>query len=151
VWHPRVQFTVRSMMVAVAGSAVALAYLATGSTKLGCGTASVRLTFHVVDDLDGKPVTGARFKLIWDDSAPPTASTIIGADGTAQANCNAGATWYSGPFFREYRCLHFRETVQVRAEGYQPVDQLLREYTTDLAYHNQSVPPPIIIRLKESP
>ena len=45
---PRVRFTLRQMMFAVAGSGVALACIGMGSTKLGCGSASVLLTFHVV-------------------------------------------------------------------------------------------------------
>jgi hypothetical protein len=70
---PRVRFTIRGMMVAVAGSSVALAYLGAGSTKLGCGETSVRQTFRVMDDRDGRRIDGARFELIPDYSAPPTA------------------------------------------------------------------------------
>jgi hypothetical protein len=147
---PRVRFTVRQMMVAVAGSAVALAYLGTGSTRLGCGSASVLLTFHVVDDQDGRPIAGARIALTWDYSGPPAASVISGIDGLARVRYDVGATWYSGPFFREYRCLSYGEAVQVQADGYRSVDQLLHEYTSDAAYHNSSVPPPIVIRLKRS-
>jgi hypothetical protein len=40
--------------------------------------------------------------------------------------------------------------VQVQADGYRSVDQLLHEYTSDAAYHNSSVPPPNVIRLKRS-
>jgi 5-hydroxyisourate hydrolase-like protein (transthyretin family) len=148
---PRVRFTVRSMMVAVACSAVTLAYLGTGSTKLGCGSASVLLTFHVVDDLDGRPVARARVELIRDYTAPPTASAITETDGCVRVGCNVGATSSSGSFFRQYRCLHYGEAVQVQAEGYESVDKLLREYTTSPDYHNLSVPPPIMIRLRRSP
>jgi hypothetical protein len=148
---PRVRFTMRQMMVAVAGSAVALAYLGTGSTRLGCGSASVLLTFHVVDDRDGRPIAGARIELIRDYSGPPAASAISGIDGSARVRCDVGATWYSGPFLRQYRCLHYGEAVQVQSDGYRLVDQLLHEYTSDPAYHNLSVPPPIVIRLMRSP
>jgi 5-hydroxyisourate hydrolase-like protein (transthyretin family) len=138
-------------MVAVAGSAVALAYLGTGSTKLGCGRATVLLTFHVLNVLDGRPVAGAKIALIRDYSGPPAPSVISGVDGSAQVRCDVGATWYSGPFFREYRCLYYGDAVEVQAQGYRSVEQLLREYTNDPAYHNSSVPPPIVIRLKRSP
>jgi hypothetical protein len=91
----RVRFTVRSLMIAVAASAVALAYLGTGSTRLGCGSASVVLTFHIVDDLDDRPVAGARLELIRDYSVPPVTSAITGTDGCVQVACSVGATWYT--------------------------------------------------------
>jgi hypothetical protein len=56
---PGVRFTVRRMMVAVAIVAVALAYLGTGTTRLGCGETDVLLSFQVIDDLDGRPVSRA--------------------------------------------------------------------------------------------
>jgi hypothetical protein len=151
MWLPRVRFTLRSMMVAVAGSAVALAYLGTGSTKLGCGETSVWLTFRVVDDRDSRPIAGATIELIQDYSAPPTASKMTGADGSARLRCRAGCTWYSGPFFRPFRRLYFGEALQIQSEGYQSVDQLLKEYTGSPAYHDSASPPPISIRLKRSP
>jgi hypothetical protein len=151
MWLPRARFTLRGMMVAVACSAVALAYLGTGSTKLGCGMTSVWLTFRVVDDWDDQPIAGARIELIQDYSVPPPASTTTGFDGSARVSCPVGCTWYSGPFFRPYRCLHFGEALQIQATGYQPVDQLLKEYTRSPAYHDLAVPPPIPIRLKRSP
>jgi hypothetical protein len=146
---PRLQFTVRRTMVAVAVCAVALAYVGTGSTRLGCGRASVPLTFHVVDDLDDRPIAGAEIALIRDYSAPPAAKVKSGIDGSVQVRCEVGATWYSGPYFREYRCLNYGDAVQVQADGYQLVDQLLRKYTRGPAY-NSPVPPPIVIRLKRS-
>ena len=148
MWLTRMQFTVRSMMIAVACSAVALAYVGTGTTKLGCGSASVLLTFHVVDDVDGRPIDGAKIDLIRDYSLPPTATTFTGPVGSARVGCQVGCTSYSGPFFRRFRCLSYGDAVQVHAEGYQPVDELVRKYTSDLAYHSSSVPPPIVIRLK---
>jgi hypothetical protein len=151
MWFPRVQFSIRGMIVAVAGSAVVLAYLGTGSAKLGCGETSVRLTFHVVDDRDGRPIAGARIELIQDYSAPPTASTMTGSDGSASLTCRAGCTWYSGPFFRPYRRLFFVEALQIQAEGYRSVDRLLKEHTGSPALHDSAVPLPIPIRLKRSP
>ncbi len=63
-------------------------------------------------------------------------------------SCNAGATWYSGPFFRSYRCLHYGEALVIQADGYCPVDRLLVDFTNSSDYHNLPVPPPIMIRLK---
>jgi hypothetical protein len=148
---PRVRFTIRGMMVAVAAGAVALAYLGTGSTKLGCGETSVRLTFRVMDDRDGRPIAGARIELIPDYSVPPTASTMTGSDGSASLTCRAGCTWYSGPFFRPYRRLYFVEALQIQVRGYQSVDELLKEHTGSPAFQDSAVPPPIQIRLKRSP
>jgi hypothetical protein len=139
------------MMVAVAGGAVALAYLGTGSTKIGCGETRVPLTFRVMDDRDGRPIAGAKIELIDDYSAPPTASTMTGSDGSASLTCRAGCTWYSGPFFRPYRRLYFVEALQIHAMRYQAVDQLLKEYTRSPDFQDSAVPPPIQIRLKRSP
>jgi hypothetical protein len=148
---PRPRFTVRQMMIAVAGSAVALAYVGTGSTKLGCGETSVRLTFHIVDDRDGRAIAGAKVELIDDYSAPPTASTLTGSDGCASLTCRAGCTWYSGPFFRPYRHLFFVDALQIHAKGYLSVDQLLKERTGSPALYDSAAPPPIQVRLKPSP
>jgi hypothetical protein len=151
-WLPRLRFTVRTMMLAVACTALALSYIGTGTTKLGCGHANVLLRFRVIDDLDGRPVGGANVRLIRDYGAPPLARTMTGTDGLAPAvSYRAGATWYSGPFFRHYRCLSFGDAVQVEAEGYRSTDEILQDYTRPSDYHNLSVPPPIVIRLKRDP
>jgi len=147
---PRVRFTVRRMMVVVAVVAVALAYLGTGSTRLGCGSVSLLLTFHVVDDQDGSPVPGASIGLFRDFSGPAKASATTGTDGSARAVWETGATWYSGPFFRQYRCLSYAEGLRILAHGYQPEEAILQEFTADSAYHNRSSPPPILIRLKRA-
>ena len=143
----RFQFSVRRMMVVVAGVASTLAYLANGSTKLGCGSATVQLTFHVVDDRNGRPIAGAKVKFGYDLSAP-MASVITGTDGFTSATCQTGCTSYSGPFFRRYRCLNYGEGLWVEALGYQPLESLLRHYTTYPAYHDTSSPPPIVVRMK---
>ena len=148
---PPPRFTIRRLMIAVAGSAVALAYVGTGSTKLGCGETTVWLRFHVMDDVNGRPIPGARVELIQEYGASPIASTLTGYDGSASVSCRAGCTSYSGPFFRRYRRLFFGEALQIRADGYQPVDQLLREYVRSPAYHDSALPSPIPIRLKRTP
>ena len=147
----RPRFTIRGLMIAVAGSAVALPYVGTGSTKLGCGMTSVWLTFHVVDDVDGRPIAGARIELIQGYSVSPIASTMTGYDGSARVSCRAGCTSYRGPFFRSYRVLFFGDLLQIQANGYESVGQLLKEYTKSPAYHDAAVPPPISIRLKRTP
>jgi hypothetical protein len=152
MWLPRLRFTVRTMMLAVACTALVLSYIGTGTTRLGCGDVNVLLRFRVIDDLDGRPVAGASVRLIREYGAPPLASTITGTDGLAPAvSTRAGATWYSGPFFRQYRCLSFGDTIQVEAEGYRSIDEMLHEYTTSSVYHNAYAPPPIVIRLKRVP
>jgi len=148
---PRVRFTVRRTMVAVAVIAVALTYLGRGSTRLGCGSVNVLLTFRVVDDRDGSPVPGASVGVFQEWSGPPTAGATTGADGSARAGWRTGATWYSGPFFRQYRCLSYSEGLRVTAVGYLPVETLLREYTAYPAHHQSSTPPPILVRLKRAP
>jgi hypothetical protein len=148
---PRVRFTVRRMMVGVAVVAAALTYLGRGSTRLGCGSVNVLLTFRVVDDRDGSPVPGASIGLFRDWSGPPTASATTGADGTARAGWQTGATWYSGPFFRAYRCLSYAEGLRIGAPGYRPVEALLRDYTSYPAHHDTPSPPPILVRLTRAP
>lgn len=148
MWPPRFRFTIRRMMVAVAVVALTLTYLGSGSTKLGCGSASVLLTFQVVDDRDGRPVAGASVKLFQEWPAPLTPNAITGADGSTQTVCKTGATWYSGPFFRKYRSLSFGDALLIEAKGYQSVQTLVREYVRDPVYHNSTVPPPIQVRLK---
>jgi hypothetical protein len=148
---PRLRFTSRGMMIAVAVSAVALAYVGTGSTKLGCGETSVWLTFHVVDDVDGRPITGARITFIKGYSVSPIASTMTGDDGSARVSCRAGCTSYRGPFFRSYRYLYFGEALQIEADGYQSVHRSLKEYTSSPACHDPAARPPIPIRLKRMP
>ncbi len=135
-------------MFTVAVVAVAMAYLGTGSTKLGCGSARVLLTFHVVDDEDESPVPYAAVGLYRDWTAPATASTTTVTEGSGQVGWQTGATWYSGPFFRQYRCLYYGDGLRITADGYEPVEALLKQYTSDLAYHNTSAPPPILVRLK---
>jgi hypothetical protein len=76
---------------------------------------------------------------------------MTGSGGSASLTCRAGCTWYSGPFFRPYRRLFFVEAVQIRAKGYQSVDQLLKEQTGRPAFHDSAIPPPIRVRLKRSP
>lgn len=148
---PRFRFSVKRMMVAVAGVALMLAYLAHGSTKLGCGSITVNLAFQLVDDRNGKPIAGARVELWTDLSAPPTASVVTGNHGYARAACTAGCTSYTGPFFRRYRRLSFADGLRIEAPGYQPVDALIRDYMTDPAFHNMPSPPPIVVRMKRRP
>ena len=148
---PQLRFSIRGLMIAVAGSAIALAYLGTGSTKLGCGETSVWLTFHVVDDRDGRPIAGARITFIKGYSVSPISSTMTGYDGSARVSCRAGCTSYRGPFFRSYRYLYFGAALQIEADGYQSADRLLKEYTSSPAYHDPAAPPPIPIRLKRTP
>ena len=146
---PRVQFTVRQMMIAVAGSAFVLAYIGTGTSKLGCGSASVRLTFHVLDGRNGRPIAGATIQYGQFRSYPSAMSSVsTGADGSASAIIETGATTYSGPFFRRYRCLNYGEELQVEARGYRPVSNSLRVYAMSPDYHNSPTPPPIVIRLQ---
>ncbi len=134
--------------MAVAGAAVMLAYVGTGSTKLGCGSATVNLTFHLVDDHDGKPIAGAKVELYRDLSAPPIVSAITGPDGHAAIPCTTGCTSYSGPFFRTYRCLDFGEGLRIEAPGYKSVDGLLRDYTSYPLHHNTPAPPAIVVRME---
>jgi 5-hydroxyisourate hydrolase-like protein (transthyretin family) len=148
---PRLQFSVRNMMLGVGGVALALAYLGAGSTKLGCGSATVRLRFQIVNEHDGQPIAGARIELFRDLSAPPMARVSTEADGRAVATCQTGCTSYSGPFFRKYRCLNYGEGLRVEASGFQSVETVLREYTTYPEHHNSSAPPPITVRLKRAP
>jgi hypothetical protein len=88
--------------------------------------------------------------LFHDLSAPPLVEVCTEADGEAVAVCRPGCTWYSGPFFREYRCLTYSEGLRVEAPGYQSVDSLLQDYTKYPDHHNTSTPPPILVRLKRA-
>ena len=148
---PLVRFTIRKLTMTVAGSAVALAYVGTGSTKLGCSETTVWITFHVVNDEDGRPIPGARVELIQGYGASPIPTKKTGYDGSARVSCRAGYTSYPGPFFRTYRRLYFGEALQIQADGYQPVDLLLKEYVRSPAYHDSALPSPFPIRLKCTP
>jgi hypothetical protein len=147
---PRVRLTVRRSMLVVAVVAVALTYIGRGSTRLGCGSVNVLLSFRVVDDQDGSPVPGALIGLFRDYSGPPAASATTGADGSARVAWQTGATWYSGPFFLEYRCLSYAEGLRAAAPGYRPVEALLRDFTSYPAHHATPTPPPILVRLKRA-
>jgi hypothetical protein len=138
-------------MLVVAVFAVALTYLGRGSTRLGCGSVNVLLSFQVVDDEDGGPVSGASIGLFRDWSGPTAASATTGVDGSATLTWQTGATWYSGPFFREYRCLSYAEGLRVAAPGYRPVEALLRDFTSYPAHHATPTLPPIVVRLKRAP
>lgn len=96
---PRLRLSLRAMTVCVALFAVALPYLCSGPTRLGCGSANVLVSFRVVDDLDGRAIPDASIELFQEMDAPPTASLITESGGLAQAGCKPGATLYSGPFF----------------------------------------------------
>src|SRR4051812_32065463 len=115
------RFMLRYMMIVVAVVAVALDYLGTGSTRLGCGSVRVVLTFRVVDARDDSSVSGPSIGLYQDWSGSPTARATTGADGSARAVLKSGATWYSGPFYRRYRCLSYTEGLRGTAVGYRPV------------------------------
>ena len=143
----RFRFSVKRMMAAIAGVALSLAYLANGSTKLGCGSATVRLTFHVVDDRNGQPIGGAKVEF-GEDLSAPMASIVTGTDGKASFACKIGCTSYSGPFFRQYRYLSYGEGMRVEAKGHQTVEAVVRDYTTYPAFHNTPSPPPILVRMK---
>src|SRR3954452_5706489 len=115
---PHVRLTLRRMMAGVALAAVVLSYVGTGSTRLGCGSVNVLLTFKVVDDRDGSTIPGASVGLFSDWSGPPATGATTGNDGLARVSLQTGATWYSGPYFREYRCLSYTEGLRVGAPGY---------------------------------
>ena len=146
----RFQLSVRRMMVAVVAVALTFTDLAIGSTRLGCGSVTVYLTFHVVDDRTERPIAGAEIEL-WPDLSAPMVSVPTGLDGSAWASCRAGCTSYSGPFYRQYRRLHYGDGLRVKALGYQPVNALLRDYTTLPAYHDMPLTPSIVVRMKRKP
>jgi hypothetical protein len=148
---PYLRFTLRRSMLVVAVVAVALTYIGRGSTRLGCGAVNVLLTFRLVDDQNGRPIPGATIGLFLDWPGAPAASATTGADGSARVAWKTGATWYRGPFFREYRCLSYVEGLRVAAPGYRPVEALLRDFTSYPAHHATPTPPPIVVRLKRAP
>jgi hypothetical protein len=138
------------MMFAVAGLAVVLAGLATHHSKLGCGQTRLPLSFQIVDDHDGRPVVGAKFELISDLGRPADVSEITGKNGEVETIVEAGTTTFHGPFFRRYRVIYVASyAVRIQTEGYERVEEMLREYMKDPAYHSDRTSyPPIIVRLK---
>lgn len=148
----RPQLTIRRLMIVVAGLAAMLACLATYHDKRGCGTANVPLVIHVVDDRTAQPIAGAKIDLILDYGQPPAISGITGSDGDMALACQAGATSYVGPFLRRYRTYHYSYALRIEAQGHQSEERMLGDFMKDPAYHtDETSPPPIVVRLKDSP
>jgi hypothetical protein len=146
------RFTVRGLMVAVAGVALVLGCLATYHEKLGCGQSSVPLIFHVVDDRDGRPIIGAKIALILDFDAPPAVRGVTEDDGDMAATCQAGHTSYRGPFLRRYGVFNYSYALRVEADGYRIEEGILRSYMKNPVYYSdKTFHPPIVVRLKKTP
>lgn len=143
----RFRFSVRRMIVVVAGAALTLAILANYSTWEGYGITTVHLTFHIVDDRNGRPIADSKV-VVEDMMLTPMMSIITGADGSASADCQIRCTTHGGGLFLRSRRLSYPSGLRVEALGYQPVDARLWDYTTDPAYQNTLSPPPIVVRMK---
>jgi hypothetical protein len=143
------RFSVRSMMLAVGGAALVLAYLGSYHAKNGCGYTNALTEFQVVDDQDGRPVAGAKVDLFTDMADPAIASAITGLDGSAEITCLVGSTSYTGSFLRSYRYLSWTYGLRIEANGYQNADEFLHR---GWKHVGQSTPvsPTFVIRLKRS-
>ncbi|WP_435011516.1 hypothetical protein P12x_002829 [Tundrisphaera lichenicola] len=145
------RFTVRRMMVAVAFVASVMGlFITTPAWVTNCGRhgdASVPLVFHAVDDRDGRPVVGAKVEMPDEMGSPSIVMTE--ADGSARTACQARFTMNRNPFVRPYRVFTYWDQLRVRADGYQPVEGMLRDFMTDPAFRtDRTAHPPILIRMK---
>ncbi len=115
---PRPRLRLRTLLIAVAVSALVLGIHAeSGTSLLGCGYAVVSLAFRVVDDRGGQPISGVTIEVFDDMGRPPIASAATGPDGVGCASFKTGCTWYSRPFFRTTRALNLGELLRAVLSG----------------------------------
>jgi hypothetical protein len=158
---PRVRFTVRRMMIAVAAVAfllwLVLRWDADTGVSLGIGHASIPIVFVVQESGSDRPVEGATIHLqdpdYEDTPNPPYVLDLkTGPDGQATVlsdwTFHASEGIPSGKL-RFYRVRYPPWEMRFSAEGYQGVAASFRDYESkDRRFHEDAPPPPIVIRLR---
>ena len=140
----QLQFTVLSLMVAVAVLSVVTAVLIRLSPEAAwVGFASIPLEFVILDAPTGQPLEGASVRLI---ESTPEYDAITAADGRAKFVIHAMITGRSS-LVRDTRSVKYAWTLSVTCDGHQGINQNLREITQGPRYHSDPAPPPIVIRL----
>jgi hypothetical protein len=110
------------------------------------GDASIPLQFVILDASTGRPIKGATIRLI---NEPTPESEYEAADdpaGRAEIVVHAMVSGRSS-WFRGTRSVNYKWLLDVAADGYDGLSADLRRFTRDPAYHYNTAPPPIVIRL----
>lgn len=146
----RPRFRLQTLMIAGVVAWLALIYAMPDSSGRACGRTPVSIAFRVVDDRDGRPISGATISVFDGDmSPPPMASEATGPDGVARVTFRTGCTWHSRPFFQSSRSLVLGEFVRIKAPGYRKVECLIPSLESGRIRSHLDLrdPPPFVIRL----
>jgi len=149
---PRLRFTVRQMMAAVAVVALACFLYELVGERVGVccitqcyGGRVVPLVFTVLDEETRTPVPRAKLTLSGRDTLH---SLATGPDGLAkltfQPGCDERIYPRRGLVYTVY---YSNWELGIEAEGYESVRRKLSSYRRDTCYPGVAVPPPIIIRI----
>jgi hypothetical protein len=126
----------------------------------GCGGRSLRgigfkdtpLDFLIIDAHDGRPIPSATIRFI--EFNPETILTT-GRDGHAAflfRDAHVASTRYYpliGPPAEEWLAVNYSWVLSVRAEGYDDLIVHMSDLTNDRRYHDEAVPPAIVVRLQK--
>lgn len=141
---PRVRFTVRAMMVAVA---VVALLLVAQPEAVWVGHATIPLGFLILDASTGRPIEGASIHLDLEKENPDYKATT-GPDGHAEVVIQAMTTGRSS-MVRHTRTVNYGKwMLVVAADGYESLTDDLRKLTLEPRYHYDAAPPPVVIRLR---
>jgi hypothetical protein len=152
---PRVRFTVRSVMAAVALSAVVL-WMIEWAPRLTVTLiddfipATVRVDFRVVDDVSGEPIAVASVHIPEPRRPQPPLRATTGADGRATIRFDTWASEGHNPVGGVYRKVSYHAEVRASADGYRPVRFMMSDLAAGRPYDYEAAPPPFVIRLRRS-
>lgn len=141
---PRVQFTVRQMMIAVA--VIGVVFLVTLDLPEAAwdGSASVPLEFLTLDCATGHPINGATIRLA-EGNTENRATT--GPDGSAKLVIRAITGGRSSAVRNTRIVVYTTWSMAISADGYEGLNDDLGKYTQGPRFHSDLIPPPIVIRL----
>jgi hypothetical protein len=150
---------IRSLMLLIAGVGFLLALpglLEKFIVAYGIGDTVVALEFVALDAVSGKPVPGARLQLTDPECPNPrpplmTAATTD-ADGrsTITNSFEVTSSWSGLTGRRFWRGVRYPLwEMRIEAAGYKPFEAQFHSYVAkDRRYHEDRVPPPIMVRLQ---
>ena len=145
--------TLRQLMISVAVVAGLFVFIDSNTHSLWIGRTTIPLRFTVLDADTNQPISGSKVRL--DDDGyyeSPKYWETTGLDGMTKITIRTGCTGSGGVLRGSRNVTYWPWTIFAESDGYQTFEGRLEKHTGDRRFHDyNAAPPPIVIRLHNSP
>ncbi len=145
--------SMRGLLLLPIIAATGILYLDLITNAIADGGRDCVAEIHAVDDVDGKPIAGAKIRLFHFDNLPPKTDRkfLAGSDGKCSFPHKLNLTRNGGIIRGQYFVGYGICEVEVSATGFEKRVFSLNDVRIDSKYYSRDPLPPVVVRLSRVP